>query len=894
MQHTMLVTASDSASGTSQRRASSRPFSGPLAMSVAIALGSGASGSVLAQQARDSAPLDEIEVIGQRLAITEAVRRKRDAANLKDVTASDDIGRLPDLNIGDALSRLPGVSTDQFEGEARFVNIRGLDSSLNNLTLDGLQLATGDDRGRDGRSSALDGISTSGIAAIEVVKTPTPDMDGSGIGGTINIITPSAFDRDGAFYGARFDTTYSNVSDTSALDWLSAELLGSNVFGANQQFGVFASVDFLRRDRLVRDRADNGRWVGVGDDFLPDRLDITRFPIKRERLNLNANFEYRPSDATELYVRVMYTNDQRTITNRVVEGWESRGAPTEFTDTGVLVPVRITLDGWEREQENETYSVTLGGGTDLANGFRIDYGISAARAESDRPLWVQNRFRTANFPGELFLDDGIRFEAVEPTFRNDPASFVLQRVRFDSINTKERLLTPKFDVTWRNGLLGEDGLLQAGVKATMRDKAVDARSDRFTPIETITLADNGFGISGPGTAGYAGGSWFQGRYNSGPAINNRAVIDFYNANPDLFTFSPTESIANNLEDDFDTDEDVYAGYLMAQIDRGPTLWTAGVRVEYTDYQSQASRVTFVDGDITSIDELSEGRTYTDVLPNLQVRHLLRDNLILRGAFTQSIGRPDYVAAAPIQSFEVDNFGVDEFGNPLFTASLSTGNPQLNRFQANNFDLSIEYYPSATGLLAAAVFYKDISNPIFNRREDVFDTSFGDFELVSLRIDTFENAESGRVSGLELTAQEQFSFLPGPLGNLGASLNYTIVDSKSRVIGRDDELPFFGQADRIANAAVFYQDAGFEARLAWRYRKEFLSSLGGNPDQDIYRDAYDQLDFKTSYRFANGLRIFADVWNLTNEQPRLFQGQKSRFWGLESTGRLYTVGLQWSL
>ncbi len=891
-----MVGAAASESPKSPARSGRVRRTSPLALAVGMAL-AGATALSHAQD-RDDADrlvLDEIEVLGQRLAITEAARRKREAANLRDITASDDIGRLPDLNIGDALSRLPGVSTDQFEGEARFVNIRGLDSSLNNLTLDGVQIATGDDRGRDGRSAALDGISTSGIAAIEVIKTPTPDMDGVGIGGTINIISPSAFSRDRAFYGARLDTSQSSVSDTSVFDWLSAEIFGANVFGAERNIGVFASLDVLRRNRLVRDRADNANWAPAGDELLPSRLDITRFPIKRERINFTTNLEYRPSDTSELFLRGLYTNDQRTITNRVNEQWRTRGALTG-TGSGVFEgPLRITLDGWEREQENETFSLTAGGGHELTRDLRVDYALAWARAVSDRPLWVQNRFQTGNFPGRLTIDDGVSFEALDQDFFTDPSNYRLQRVRIDSIDTRERILSPKVDLSWQTRLGGFDTLVRTGAKATFREKSVDARSDRFRPTEVLTLADNNFGLPGPGRPGYpSGGDWFQGLYPGGVAVNNQAVLDYFFANRSLFTFSEAESIANNLEDDFDTDEDVYAGYLMAQLESGPMLWTVGARVEYTDYLSRAARVTLVDDEITSIDDLRETLSYTDVLPNLQLRYQLQEDVILRAAWTQAIGRPDFVAAAPIQEFEVERIGSGPAGEDLFIATLSSGNPQLDRFRANNFDISLEYYPSATGVFAAAGFYKRIRNPIFDLRENRFDTSFGGFDLEVLQIRTSDNADAGRVSGVEFTAQEQFLFLPAPFDNFGASVNLTLVSSSSKVADRDERLPFFGQADRIFNAALFYQQDGFEARLAWRRRSEFLEALGGNVDQDIYRDSYRQLDFRTSYRFGNGLSVSLDAWNLTNEQPRVFQGVKSRFWGLEDTGRIYTLGVQWAL
>lgn len=844
----------------------------------------------------ESENLDDIDrmlVTGQRFAQERAVDAKRQAANVLDAIAADDIGRLPDRNIGDALSRLPGVSTDQFEGEARFINIRGLDSSLNNLAVNGVSVTTDDDRGRDGRRAALDGISTSGIAIIEVAKTLTPDMDGTGIGGAINLITPSAFDRPAGSYGLSFDTSFSEVADNDILDWRSVEAFGSTIFGDRNQFGVFLSIDNLVRDVLVRDIIQKIGWPGP--DSIPDRYEVDRFPTKRDRTNLATNLEWKLGTDSEVFFRARYSKNDRDITSRATADFRVRGEPTGSQGSSLLVPIRLTAENEERRQRNESYNLHLGGRASLSPKWVVEPSLAYARSEARRPLWSKIRARTSNFDGVLDLDPRPNVRPLDPAFLDDPSNYVLNRVRLDGNDNEEDVWTPQIDVTWNIDRSNQPLTFKAGLKSSLRSKEVDGASDRFGTTETITLADiPGSTFAGPGNPGYPFGDDFLfDNVPSALALDWPVLFEFFESNPNLFNFQELSSLANGVEDDYTSEEDVHAGYLMVQGELQQLYWTAGLRVESTDFETSAFRFSELQDGSISIDPVSGSNSYTDYLLNFQGRYELRTDTFLRAAFTQSIGRPDFAAAAPIQSFEVEDFGPDPSGQPLLFASLDTGNPELDRFQADNFDLSLEYYPSETGLFAAAVFWKEIDNPIFNRRERRDDTVLEGLALEALVIDTFENAKSGSVKGIELTAQEQFRFLPAPLNNFGLSLNYTLVDSESDVIGREDDLPFFGQADNISNATLYYQQSGFEARLAWRYRDETLASVGGSADQDIYRDNYTQLDFKIGYRFANGLYVFGDIWNLTDEKPQAFQGDSSRLFSLEQTGRFFNIGLQWS-
>ncbi len=71
-----------------------------------------------------------------------------------------------------------------------------MDSNLVNVTVNG-QIFPGPEGGA--RRVALDTFPSDIIARLEVIKAQTPDLDANAIGGTVNIVTPSAFDTPNGF-----------------------------------------------------------------------------------------------------------------------------------------------------------------------------------------------------------------------------------------------------------------------------------------------------------------------------------------------------------------------------------------------------------------------------------------------------------------------------------------------------------------------------------------------------------------------------------------------------------------------------------------------------------------------------------------------------------------------
>src|SRR5579862_1766318 len=116
----------------------------------------------------------------------QALERQRNADNIVSVLSGDEIRALPNANVAEAIARMPGVSTERDEGEGKFVQIRGTEPRLSNVTINGAHVP-GTEQGN--RIPKLDAVPTDIVGAIEISKTLTADMDADAIGGSVNLVT---------------------------------------------------------------------------------------------------------------------------------------------------------------------------------------------------------------------------------------------------------------------------------------------------------------------------------------------------------------------------------------------------------------------------------------------------------------------------------------------------------------------------------------------------------------------------------------------------------------------------------------------------------------------------------------------------------------------------------
>jgi len=795
-------------------------------------------------------PTDVIIVTGTRASQLLALQRKRAAPSIIDVVSADLVGKLPDFNAAEAIQRLPGLSVEIDQGEGRYPVVRGIDSNLNNVTIDGNTVAAPE---AGGRRVSLDVIPSDLVSAIEVIKAITPDLDANAVGGSINVVSYSAFDRKDPFL---FVSARAGYNEKSGNIPFGGSIVHGTTFGADDQFGVVLAGSYFRR-RYETNLVEGLDWVDVDGSglFAPEDVRIFDYDITRVRWGLNLNLDYRPTDDRKFYVKSFFNEFTDEEARDQVDFNIQRG------DLTVNSPTSISNSGGrakrEFRQNNQTQRIF-----NVSPGFDFTFGDLAwsssyafAYAEEVTPLRNDWEYRSgSNIVNTLDLS-GEFFQLDTNALYSDPANFEFRRFFARTEDIQENLHSVRSDLQYDIGLGDALVSLKGGVKYTTRDKMRDVERARYDPVDDFTLADNNFALPGPE-------NFHEGRYVFGPILDFAAHEAFFAANPGAFELNEEATLERAFNSDYEVDEDIYAGYLMASAEAGPLNLIVGFRIERTSasYSAFSVRDTDGDGDLEpeDITPISGETSYTHVLPSIHMKYAASDDLTIRAAWTNTIGRPNYEDVVPF--FEEED-GEGE-----------AGNPDLEAFESMGLDLSIEYYFQQTGIFSVGVFYKDIKNPIFTRRTD--DIMFNGVMLDQL--DQPENAESGELFGVEVNWQQQFEFLPQPLDGFGASANFTYVDSNVDVIGREaDGLPFFRQSDIIYNVALYYAKGPFEARVAVTYRDDYLIAVGTSLDTDEYFDDRAKWDFKTSYNLTDNFTVFGTVKNFTDASRREYQGVSSR-------------------
>jgi TonB-dependent receptor len=159
-----------------------------------------------------------------------------------------------------------------------------------------------------------------------------------------------------------------------------------------------------------------------------------------------------------------------------------------------------------------------------------------------------------------------------------------------------------------------------------------------------------------------------------------------------------------------------------------------------------------------------------------------------------------------------------------------------------------------------------------------------------------NGENGRLYGVELSYQQQFSFLPSPMDGLGFQGNLTLLDGKfdTQVVGgvQQKGVAFQGLSDTIYNASLYYEKYGLSARVSYQWRSDWLDSLGGFGSGES-RKSYGNLDVSLRYQLNDALTLFMDAANLTNEKYIAYQDTLEQPTEVEQIGSRYLFGVRFN-
>ena len=833
-----------------------------------------------AAAADTEAQTPDIIVTGTAVGERKAIEAKRRADNIVEALYANDVGKLPDQNVAEAVRRLPGVSVANDQGEGRYVIIRGVNPNLVNVVLNGLTLPAPEP---DGRQVKLDDIPSALIGSVIVTKSLTAAQDANAIGGEVDIRTLSAFDRkEPLFADARAEYGAYHINGGHPYE---GDLQLGGLFGPGGQFGAVLSLNYSRRPIESENFQGSTNWrvpaatTGANQNYVvPDSDGLRDYNLFRTREGAVLNLDWHPSDRTKIFLRGTFSRyddneqrDQFIIDNQ--SAFRNQTATTgTFTGRG---SVRVR----RREEDDNTKSVQGGGGFDLGTAH-LDLAGAWTRAQKRDPLRSEYNFRTGGTALTVNYDVlGTPYDFT-PTVQPgaNQAAYAFNSVTYDVRLAVETLWQGRADLTLPVAI-GDGSTIKVGAKYLSREKtnARDYQTFGLTAGRSFTLA----------SVSYLGDtSFYDGRYPFGPRIDYGAAQAFLAANPGTVTLNVAGSRANSLANDYDVNESIYAGYAMATLKIGGLTLLPGVRVEHTRDRTKAKLITAASA-LNEDYNAFGARDYTDVFPGLNARYDATRNLVLRGAATTSIGRPNYPDLSPYQS-------VDTTTSPRPTVTL--GNPALKSYKAVNLDADVEYYLPGQGLLSVGLFYKRIDNPIYTGTQIAASGVFAGTSYAAIDVVQPQNVQVAYIKGVEANATVRATFLPGPLDGLGVSLNYAHIDGFGRgaIAGtapRTGSIPLFLQSHDVGTAQVFYEKYGFAARAAFSYRSPYLDTLGASAAADQYTDGNGQLDVNLSYQVTPKLTFFGQALNLTDAPLRRYIGVKNQLVERERYGYSFRWGVQ---
>jgi len=817
--------------------------------------------------------VDEIVVTGRRAADRAAIESKRNSDNQVDAIRADDVGRLPDQNVAEAVSRLPGVSVANDQGEGRYLTVRGVSPDLLNVTLNGQTAAAPEP---DGRQVKLDDIPSALIGSVTLVKTLTADLDANAIAGQANIQTLTAFDRNRTFATGRLAYGYYDQNGKKPYEF---DGTVGGLFGENRQFGAVVAVNYSDREIGSQQFAGSPEWMSINGHDVPDSFAIRHYAPHRQRMGAVGNFDWRPNDATSLFLRLMYSG-YKDDENRQHFGFSMPSNAALYsaqTDDGGSFSGGGRADRRSRLRREDTSTTTYstGGKFELGDST-LNVEATYSRADKKDPRRDEWTFRTGSSVGGTYSDTGTSLFTIAPgAAAYDPAQFAAYQVRFGRREAVEDLYQARVDYQTPFGADGESWM-KFGAKIIDRKKNNDEDREtwRINGSGTLTLAD----ALGPELGSVFSGDYF------GPSVDHAAADAYFKANPTHFSLRTADTLADTLGTDYQITERIMAGYAMANLKFGDWTVVPGLRVENTDGDYAAKTITATSTLDQAFDSFGS-RNYTKWFPGVNLRYDASENLVLRGAITTAIGRPNYEDIAPYVKIEDAGGGWSD---------VTMGNPDLDPLMSVNYDVAVEYYMGDRGILSAAAFYKDIDNPIFWSRQTVTGGTFGGLVLANADVSTPINASNAKVSGIEFNAQYELSFLPSPFDGFSVGGNMTFVNSEAEgVPDRPDKVPLTTQSDRVASAQISYEKSGFSGRIGYTFRSASLLEVGESVDDDTYVDDFNQWDARVSYAFNKHATIFLEGSNLNDAAARSYIGRPSHLSEEERYGWSVRTGLQLS-
>jgi iron complex outermembrane receptor protein len=871
--------------------------------------------------------LEEVTVTGIRASIESAISVKRESGDIVEAISAEDIGKLPDPSIAESLTRLPGVTAQRSDGRTSDISIRGFGPDFNGTLMNGReQVSTGDNR-----AIQFDQYPAELIHAVEVYKTPDASLIGQGLAGTIDLQTtrPLEYGKRAVVLDVRgikngngdlgagstdkqyrasfsyvdqyFDNTLGFTFGYARLDtptdtkevglydpWHTNDPTGFNYHaGVPNTTWVTDGIKSLASTGL--DKRDGSvatlEWRPVATftstvdayyttrTFADDRRSIEanlgNYPNTTNYSNLVTGGDNTLIGATVANLVPLARNFLYTTKDRIfASGWNNKWTPGDWTLAADIGYSRATRD----EHDYETQGTYQGGVTDTGTFFI---------PSSSAPTFSLNNGYTD--PSKVL---------VGPTIYGAGYS------RFPHV--VDELKSVRLDAA--HALSGWFSTVQGGLNFDDRTKnktqpEANLNANANCPCQIASqylLPPTNLGFSGTPSA---------------LAWNVPAVLANY-----FQPIQPSTTQSFLVGKTWEVSEKLSTAYIMAKLEHELSAdvnlrGNVGVQVVHTQQSSDSNAF------VTAAVPIHDGTNYNDVLPSA--------NLVFGFPASQKLrlGLARELVRARMDQLDVSyDYSYSTGGN--FMPSATGGNARLAPWRANAVDLSYEKYFENRAIISVAGFYKklvsyiyDITNPFDFTAQNAAASPSNPCLIGGVptpcpeqpigQFTAPQNGAGGRVDGVELAFSVPGELFWDALEGFGASGSVSQTASSIAIPGQvagtnAQNITLPGLSKTVWQATVYYERAGFSARLATTYRSNYIGEITDFAgDRALEYVRHEQISaLQTGYDFQQGpLRGFGVVFqidNLTNTPFIDYAAVQSRVRDYETYGRVFFLGAKYKL
>jgi TonB-dependent receptor len=826
----------------------------------------------------------------------EALNREKNADNIVQVLPAEVIISLPNTNIADAVGRLPSVSLERDEGEGKYVQIRGTEPRLSNVTIDGVHVPSPESV----RNVKLDTIPADMVDSVEINKTLSANQEGDAIGGSVNLVTKKATDQPYLFLEGLGGIT--PIEGTRGLYQFDGTI--GKRFGREKRLGLLVSGSYDYNARGIDDvEPSQGMNATIGGQSFPGPSgeDVRAYQYYRKRGGLGTSLDYKLGANSLLYLRGLYSEFRN-----YGEDWIYSPSVNSFVSPTLSgMDSGVTYAHVIRRPAGRIINVSAGANHSLGKTL-VAYEVSLGQGRA------AGGFFSANFSGPQNVQFAVdtsdpftpKFKQVGGTNIFDPANYHMQGGFFKplSLNTQdnvfERDITGSASITRQYSIGSHFGAFEVGGKIRDTHKSQLNSEHDYDFSGTLLLSDV------VGTV--PDFSHYFGNYKLVPFSSEGKILAFFNANRGLFTENiPFEHLRAD-SGDYTTSERISAGYVMNTITIGHFRVQGGLRIEGTQGHFLGTVVNTTKPPVSAFlsDTLVPGETtYTNFLPSVQVQYNFNGSTNIRAAYGRGIARPNF-SDLPPSSLVDQSFSL--------RPRVTVGNPNLKPTHADDFDILFEHYLKTVGIVEAGWFYKRLTDPIV-QTQTLLPLSDPQFPLFRLRQQT--NFDTAYITGVEFAWQQHFNFLPGALNGMGVSANYSYTTSQIKFpVGTDpgnndqpnrtDNPALIRQAPNNWNFDATYDKGPVSARMGLSHNDaniqfyNFQSVPAGGikgPNGDAYFYPHTQVDAQASFRLPGqrGFYFVVSALNLTNEVFGFYQGSEQFPVQREYYNRTFSFGFRWT-